>query len=164
VTTFIALLAAIGIGTIIAALLAHLTTISNFRQAWINALQDDLSEFFKSLEAMNYALQDYFKDSVAGEEKRRTARIAILFAYERIRLRLNRDEALHIELERKLRAFLDEPLGDILANRAKVDETAEVARRLLKAEWATTKYPWLTWFPKSSTTNAAVHFDKTDSV
>ena len=151
-TTFIAFVAAIGVGTIIAAVVGHLTTISNFRQAWINALRDDLAEFFKSLETMNYAISDYLKDSLQNEEKRCAARTVVLFDYERIRLRLNRVEPMHIELEQKLREFLDQPLGQMLADRTKIDEAADLARRVLKTEWEATKYPWQAWKfrPKNS--------------
>jgi hypothetical protein len=143
--TFVALLAAVSIGTIIAAAVGHLTAISNHRQAWINALRDDLAEFFKSLETMNYTIRDYLQNSEPNEEKRRTARVAVLFVYERIRLRLNRVEKMHIELERKLRAFLDNPISEMLADRTKIDEAADLARRVLKTEWETTKYPWRGW-------------------
>jgi hypothetical protein len=148
-TAVLAFLTAIGAGAIIAAVVAHLTTISNFRQAWINALRDDIAEFFKSLQTMNYAVSDYLKDSERNEEKHRVARVAVLFLYERIRLRLNRMEAPHIELERKLRAFLDNPLGQMLADRANIDEAADLARRILKTEWDVAKYPWRGWrFPR----------------
>ena len=50
--TFISLIAAVGVGTVISALVGHLVAVSNHRQAWINALRDDLAEFSKALEAM----------------------------------------------------------------------------------------------------------------
>lgn len=140
--TFIALVAAIGAGTIIAAFVGHLTAISNDRQAWINALRDDLAEFFKALERLNYVVSDYLKDSESNEEKRREARVALLFVYERIRLRLNSVEDMHMRLENKLRDFLDNPLGEMLADRKKVDEVVDLAQRVLKQEWEATKYPW----------------------
>lgn len=140
--TFIALLAAVSIGTIIAALVGHLTAISNHRQAWINALRDDLAGFFRELEKLNYVIGDYLRDSVNAEEKRREARIAVLFVYERIRLRLNRVEKEHKELESKLGEFINEPLGQALTDRTKVNEALDLARIVLKAEWEATKYPW----------------------
>jgi hypothetical protein len=140
--TFIALVAAIGVGTIVAALVGHLTAISNDRQAWINALRDDLAEFFKALERLNYVISDYMKDSVQNEEKKREARVALLFVYERIRLRLNRVEDMHLQLEGKLREFLDNPLQEMMGDRKKVDEAVDLARKVLKHEWEATKYPW----------------------
>lgn len=149
--TLIPLVAAIGVGTIISALVGHWTAISNDRQAWINALRDDLAEFFKALENMRYVIGDYLKNSVQFEEKKREARIAVLFVYERIRLQLNRVEDKHIQLESKLREFLNEPLGGILADRCKIDEAVDLARRVLKCEWEATKYPWKSYWKRRKT-------------
>lgn len=148
--TFIALLAAISIGTIIAAVVGHLTAISNHRQAWINALRDDLAEYFRALENMNYVIGLYLQDSVKHEGKKAEARTAIFFVYERIRLRLNIKEDKHIQLETKLREFLDEPIDQAMANRTKIDQAVELARVVLKDEWDVTKYPWKGYLKKSS--------------
>ena len=150
--TFIALVAAVGAGTIIAALVGHLTTISNYRQAWINALRDDLAEFFKALETMNYVIFNYLKDSEKYDEPRREARVALLFVYERIRLRLNRVEEMHAHLESKLREFLDKPIGEMMADRNKINEAVDLARRVLKSEWEVTKYPWRGYWKRRSRT------------
>lgn len=55
--TFIALIAAIGVGSIISAFIGHHVAISNHRQAWINALRDDIAEFIKLLERMAYTMR-----------------------------------------------------------------------------------------------------------
>jgi hypothetical protein len=151
VNTFIALLAAIGVGTIISALVGHLVSISNHRQDWINALRDDLAEFFKALEAMGYAVRDYMQDSAEFDNKRREARIALLFVFERIRLRLNRTEDLHIQLEQKLREFLDNPILERLEDRTKIDEAIDLSRVVLKREWEVIKYPWMSYYEKIRT-------------
>lgn len=151
VRTFIALLAAVGIGTIISALVGHLVAISNHRQDWINALRDDLAEFVKALEAMGYALRDYLQDSAKFEDNRRKARITLLFVYERIRMRLNRTEDLHIQLERKLREFLDNPLLERIEDRIKIDELIDLSRIVLKREWEVIKYPWKPYYEKIRT-------------
>jgi hypothetical protein len=143
--TFVALVAAIGAGTVISALVGYLVAISNHRQDWINSLRDDLAEFFKALEAMGYAMRDYLKDSVRFEDKRRESRIALLFVYERIRLRLNRTEDLHIQLEKKLREFLDNPILERLEDRTNIDETIDLSRIVLKREWEIIKYPWMSY-------------------
>lgn len=146
--TFIALLAAIGVGTIISAIVGHWTAISGHRQAWINALRDDIAVFFVSLDRMNYAIADFLKDSERHEGARRDARIALLLVYERIRLRLNRTETLHMQLEAQLRMFLDIPIGEMVADRAKIDEAADLARQVLGHEWTVTKYPWKGYFKR----------------
>jgi len=148
VRNFITLLAAVGIGTIISALVGHLVAISNHRQDWINALRDDLAEFVKALEAMGYALRDYLQDSAKFEDNRRKARTTLLFVYERIRMRLNRTEDLHIQLERMLKEFLDNPLLERLEDRIKIDEVIDLSRIVLKREWEVIKYPWKPYYEK----------------
>jgi len=140
--TFIALVAAIGVGTIISAFVGHLIAVSNHRQDWINALRDDLAEFAKELESLGYAVRDYIQDSAKFEDKKREARIALLFTYQRIRLRLNRTEDLHIQLEQKLREFLDNPLLERLSDQTNIDEVIDLSRIVLKREWEVIKYPW----------------------
>jgi hypothetical protein len=144
--TFFAFVAAIGVGTIISALVGHLVAISNHRQDWIDALRNDLAEFTKSLEAMGFAFHDYRQDSAKFEDKRREAKIALLFVYQRIRLRLNRTEDLHIKLEGKLREFLDKPLPALLEDRTKIDEVIDLSRIILKNEWEVIKYPWKPYY------------------
>jgi hypothetical protein len=96
--TFIALLAGIGVGSIVAALISWLVAISGFRQAWINALRDDLSTYFQELEKMHYVIGDLLHErSEANKQKKREARISILFVYSRIVLRLNRTNDDHRE-------------------------------------------------------------------
>lgn len=48
---------------------------------------------------------------------------------------------MHIQLEHKLRDFLDNPLQQTLDDRTKIDETVDLARKVLKAEWEVTKCP-----------------------
>ena len=51
---------------------------------------------------MHYVIGDLMRDGGTQlEEKKREARIAILFVYWRIVLRLNRTEKTHIELREK---------------------------------------------------------------
>jgi hypothetical protein len=151
VKTFIALVAAIGVGSIISAFIGHHVAISNHRQAWISALRDDIAEFVKLLERLAYAARDWMKDSNAEgvEEKRRTARADLLFIYERIRLRLNRTEESHISLEQKLSEFINEPLLTKLEDRSCINETIDLSRQILKNEWEVTKYPWRPYISKA---------------
>lgn len=136
--TFIALLAAIGVGSITAALVGRWVAISNLRQAWINALRDDLATFFKELEQIHYAIGDLQRAPAAKTEKlKRDARVAILFVYWRIVMRLNRTERMHIELRGKLDALMT--VSSKVSDRAKVEEALDLARRILKREWEVTK-------------------------
>jgi hypothetical protein len=150
IQTFVAFIAAIGIGSIISAVIGHHIAISNHRQAWINALRDDIAEYVKLLEKMAYAMRDFLRDSQATgvEQKRRDARADLLFIYERIRLRLNRDEDDHLALERALSGFINEPLLEMLEDRQSINNVIDISRRILKDEWRVTKYPWLPYIKK----------------
>jgi hypothetical protein len=144
--TFIAFIAAIGVGTIISAFIGHLVSVSNHRQAWIDALRNDIAEFFKTLEAMRYAFIDYMQDSAKYEDKKRQTRIDLLFVYQRIRLRLNRTEALHIELDESLSEFLNKPLLETLEDGTKVTAAMDLSRVILKREWEVVKSPWKPYY------------------
>src|SRR5882724_8918077 len=49
-----------GIGSIIAGLISWRIAISNHRQAWINALRDDLATYLKELEVGHYEIGKLF--------------------------------------------------------------------------------------------------------
>ena len=93
------LLAALGVGSIIAVFIQAQISISNHRQAWINALRDDIAVFLKELEVIHYAVGDTFNKPDQPrpilEDRKRDARIGVLFVYRRIILRLNAKEDLH---------------------------------------------------------------------
>jgi hypothetical protein len=132
-------LAALGVGSIVAAWIGHRVSISNHRQAWINGLRDDIAQFMKELEAMHYAIDDLWGKAAGGEfeKRRREVRVAILFVYWRIVLRLNRAEQMHIDLKEKLDALL--VVTERVPNREKVEATVDLARCILKREWNVTK-------------------------
>jgi hypothetical protein len=134
------LIAVLGVGSIVAALIGWGVSISNHRQAWINALRDDLASFIKELEGMHYAIGDLLKGdgNAVLEEKKRQARMGVLFVYWRIVLRLNRTEAMHAELIQRLDALMT--VTEITPNKAMIDEAIDLARRILKREWEVTKY------------------------
>lgn len=144
--TFVAFIAAIGVGTIISAFIGHLVSVSNHRQAWIDALRNDIAEFFKTLEAMRYAFIDYMQDSAKYEDKKRQTRIDLLFVYQRIRLRLNWTEDLHIELDERLSEFLNKPLLETLEDGTKVTAAMDLSRVILKREWEVVKSPWKPYY------------------
>ena len=76
----------LGVGSIVAGLIAWRTAISNHRQAWINDLRDDLATYLKELENIHSVIGDLLSaigDVVELEKKKREARLAILFIYSR---------------------------------------------------------------------------------
>jgi hypothetical protein len=137
----IAFFTALGIGSIVVALISWVVAIANHRQNWINTLRDDISTFLKELETMHYAMGDLSSrswDPLALEKAKREARVAVLFLYYRIVLRLNSTEDLHVELRSRLDALMD--VTEKVPNREKIEEAVATARRVFKREWEVTKY------------------------
>jgi hypothetical protein len=141
--TILSLLALLGLGSIIAALISWRVAISNHRQAWINALRDDLATYLRELESMHYVIGDLWLNADPdSEKKKREARIAILFVYWRIVMRLNRTETAHVELRDKLDGLMT--VTERVPNRDQLEQTVDLARRILKREWDVTKHGMLT--------------------
>lgn len=144
--TWIALLAGLGIGTVLASLVGWLSakavTISNHRQNWINALRDDLVVYLKEVEVVHYRVANIsgIRDKATTEdlEKLQSARNAALLVYRRILLRLNMTEKAHIELGRLLEELLQ--VQGTTADSQHIDQVIIHARVVLKHEWAVTKY------------------------
>ena len=129
IALLIAFLATLGVGSIVAALLSRWSVISNLRQAWINALRDDLASYLKEIQALHFEAPNGGFSQSRGQA---------LLAYHRILLRLNTEEGLHIELADKLEDLLD--IGDPTEDAQRVDDAISLARKILKQEWNVTKY------------------------
>jgi hypothetical protein len=151
----------VAIATVVAAVIAGLISvvtltltkeqkISDFRQAWIDGLRQDLSEFFASARAMARASEELatFGSQYASMPFTMPAaqiagiRQAVAVAFYRIKLRLNVEETEHKELLRLLSRVTEEQnqqLGAPSFNVNKVlqavETASEYARPVLKAEW-----------------------------
>jgi hypothetical protein len=136
-TTLTSLLAVLGIGTIVAAAISWRIAISNYRQAWINALRDDIAALLKDLEDLHHVFAFVPLDD-GWEASKHEARLKILFSYWRIVLRLNRTEGLHQELRQRLDELM--LVRDRVPDRTSVEQAIDLARRILKQEWEVTKY------------------------
>ncbi|MGY3040748.1 hypothetical protein ACVWWQ_002371 [Rhodanobacter sp. TND4EL1] len=156
--------ALIAIGTVAAALIAaalsyvNLTLTkeqktSQFRQAWIDGLREDLSKFFAALRTVARAEGAFYK---AGEnyekqnfpwssEQVASQRQAASEMLYRIKLRLNPEEETHIELYRLLLVALSEQKKlskksfDSEPTIEAIDTASDYARPVLKAEWRRVK-------------------------
>lgn len=136
----IAFFAALGVGSITAALIGRSVAIAGHRQNWINGLRDDIALFFKELSSGRF---DFFddEDTVSTEEHEirvKSARMAALLVYYRILLRLNMSEELHRNLGDQLETLL--LLGNTDIDKSMMSNSVEAAQRILKREWAVTKY------------------------
>lgn len=127
---------------------------SEFRQAWIDALREDLAQFLGAARAFARAVEvlhqfgpDY-KSKVpltVSDEKVSDLRHQAAETYCRIQLRLNSSEPEHVELLRLLRRAIDEQ-NAMLRNGGGIDPTmkaievaTEYAQPLLKREWERVK-------------------------
>jgi len=127
---------------------------SEFRQAWINALRDDLATFFacarafaRSIETLHLFGAEY-KEKTAfliSEQKISDIRYEVAEVRYRIKLRLNPGEAEHKELLRLMDRAVDEQhkmiaeKTDATATLKAVELAAEYACPILKTEWERVK-------------------------
>lgn len=156
--------AVIGIATVVAALitgtiaLVNLTLskeqkVSEFRQAWIDGLRDDLSRFASSVRFASHAahVAAIYSPQVHSQifphtpEQIAQLRVTASEALSRIRLRLNSEEPEHNELLRLLESANARSLaiGATSPNASDaltaLDAAVEYARPILKAEWKRVK-------------------------
>ena len=153
------------IATLVAALIAGAMSFVNltltkeqktseFRQAWIDGLREDLAAFFAGARAFARAAETLhlfgpdYKEKVAlliTDQKISDIRYQAAETHYRIKLRLNADEAEHQELLRLLDRAIAEQ-NSMLAEKTDSIETmkaiefaAEYARPILKKEWERVK-------------------------
>lgn len=132
-----ALLAVFGIGSIVAALIARGVAIAQLRQAWINALRDDLADVFATSDRIAKLVRDP-DNTPAGAEKLTEQSHLSMAAHRRVLLRLNPSEPLHLSLKSKLDDL--EIVAGHDAYIGKINAALSVAQSLLKKEWEVTKY------------------------
>ncbi len=141
---WIAMVAALGIGSVIAAVVgwwsAKAVTISNHRQNWINALRDDLVTYLKEIDVLHFIMARILGSGGTTEdlEKQQNARNAAMLVYRRILMRLNMTEPRSIQLADSLRDLMT--ISSRVADEERVDAVVNASRELLKREWAVTKY------------------------
>jgi hypothetical protein len=124
------------IAVIAVALVGRSAIFCYHRQARLNALRDDLAQFFASIEvAQSRTL------SQGGEtnnlERQQKSRADALLIYRRILLRLNINEPPHRRLEKALEALLLRNKG---LNQEELTAVVTLARAVLNEEWDVTNY------------------------
>ena len=128
--------------------------ISEFRQAWIDALREDLSVFFACSRAFARATEEKHRLGDEYEEKANfkiekqkisEIRYQVAEVYSRIILRLNPDEPEHEELLRLMKRAIVEQ-NQALATKEDSTKTMQAiqiatdyARPLIKKEWLRVK-------------------------
>ena len=129
------------------------TKVSEFRQAWINALRDDLAALFSNVRTLTRALQEYRQPATArnvefGIDKSKITEVrhGAAETHHRIRLRLNAAQPDHKELLRLLtemmtaqQVYMAKYEADVDKAIAAVEAAADYASEVLKTEWETVK-------------------------
>jgi hypothetical protein len=128
---FLGLLAAIT-----AAFIGRSVMVSNHRQAWINGLRKDLAAFFTAIDLVRSKTKRQPSGSNGNPEEPQKERNDAMLAYRKILMRLNMNEALHLQLERSLESLLTAHGND----EEGLKRAVTYARGLLKHEWDVTKY------------------------
>ncbi|MFG6458909.1 hypothetical protein [Roseateles sp. BYS96W] len=154
------------IATVVAALIAgaiafvNLTLTkeqktSEFRQAWIDALREDLAQFLAAARAFTRAIEalhtlgpDYDTKYPLNISASKISELRYQAAetFSRIQLRLNPDEPEHVELLRLLRRAIDEQNAALAAKATDIGPTMRAieaatsyAQPVLKREWTRVK-------------------------
>lgn len=149
------------VATVVAALIVGLIAFVNltltkeqktseFRQAWIDGLREDLSTFLSAARACARAFtaksalgEAYLSVSFPlSDQQVAELRLSAAQTYYRIKLRLNPDEAEHVELLRLLTRAIEEQNKQQLEQSTSdseillaIERAAEYARPVLKTEW-----------------------------
>jgi hypothetical protein len=119
--------------------------ISEFRQAWIGGLRQDLASFFACSRAYMRATDEANKENethlTLTPEKISEIRYQVAETRYRIQLRLNLTEPEHKELFRLMNGAIEKLNGNSdTANKAKaIEAAAEFAPQVLKSEWERVK-------------------------
>jgi hypothetical protein len=145
--SWLQLIAALGFGSIVAALLGWLgakaVAISNHRQNWINALRDDLVNYLKEVDSLHFRVAQLLRAGDTQDlEKQQDSRNAAMLAYRRVLMRLNMTETLHVNLADRLNELMT--IDSSTADPRKIEAAVNASREVLKYEWAVTKYGILT--------------------
>jgi hypothetical protein len=128
------------IAAITAALITRSVMISNHRQAWINALREDLAAFFTAIDVIHFRMAMLSQGGETSKlEEQQKARNDALLAYRKILMRLNMNEALHQQLENSLGSLLTVQTSKTV-NQEELSAAVLLARIILKREWDVTKY------------------------
>jgi hypothetical protein len=146
-TAWITLIAAFGLGSIMAAIVGWLSAkavaISNHRQNWINALRDHIAQYLNKIEVIHNRVVavdgGHGKPGTTEDlERLQEARNDALLTYRLILLRLNMTEKSHILLAQRLEEFL--LVQEFTPDSQKMRDVLTQARQVLKEEWDVTKY------------------------
>ncbi len=145
--SWIPIIAAIGVGSIVAALVGWLSAktvaISNNRQNWINALREDIATFLKEIDLLHLRLSQMHREGATTDDldSKTEVRAAALLLYRRIRMRLNMTETSSKALREALDALMT--IDSSVADTARIEAVLQASSVVFRQEWAVTKYGML---------------------
>jgi len=123
---------------IVVALIGQSAIVCYHRQARIDALRDDLAEFFAIIDmAQSRPPVPSHGAETNNLERQQKVRADALLIYRRILLRLNMNEPPHQRLEKALEAFL---VRNKAASQDDLTAAVTLARTVLNEEWNVTNY------------------------
>lgn len=129
------------------------TKVSEFRQAWINSLRDELATLFSNNRTLVRAVQEDRSPDAENpskfhfsQDKITTVRHGAAETYYKIKLRLNREQDDHKELLRLLfemmaatQRYVEDPAADVQLPLSHVEKASDQSEKVLKNEWRTVK-------------------------
>jgi hypothetical protein len=124
------------IAVIVVALIGRSAIVCYHRQARLNALRDDLAQFFATIEVAQSRMPSQGGET-SNLERQQKARADALLIYRRLLLRLNMNEPPHRRLEKALEALLLRNKG---VNQDELTAAVTLARGVLNEEWDVTSY------------------------
>lgn len=136
-----------GLVSFVNLILAKEQKTSEFRQAWIDGLREDLASFFAAARAYtrNTASNKLGYGDIFSEKELNEFRYEVANTFYKIKLRLNPNESEHIKLLELLENAI-KMQNQILANQTTdidaityFDQATEYARPVLKNEWRRVK-------------------------
>lgn len=131
---------AVGLGSVLAAIIARGVAIAQLRQAWINALRDDIADFLGGVHKWAEMQRLSRKHVMTGEDARNLIECESQaeIALSRVAMRLNPREELHVRLLGTLRA-LRAPDPDY-QRYSSIEQAISESQLVLKREWQVTKW------------------------
>jgi hypothetical protein len=129
-----------GVASISAAFIAKRIKIAEFRQAWINALRENIASYLKAIDTVRYHVDLIERPGATSDdlERLQNARNEAMLSYRLVLMRLNITEVAHIQLAQELNRLL--VVKTRTPDTEQIDRVITHAREVLRHEWAVTKY------------------------
>jgi hypothetical protein len=128
------------VAAVASALISRKLKISEFRQAWIDALREEIAKYLTAIDTTRYrfGMTERPGSTAKDLDNLEDARNAAMLAYRRIVLRLNITEPPHVKLTQELQRLM--LIKSKTPDVSQMERVITQARDVLRYEWAVTKY------------------------